>query len=57
MMTYKIEIQELLSKIIEVEANDVGEAIFKAKEMYRKEEIVLDYSDYVITEIDEYKYE
>lgn len=54
METFKIEIQEFLSQIIEVEASNVEEAISKVKEMYRKEEIVLDYSDYLFTEISEF---
>lgn len=55
MTTYKIEIQELLSRIIEIEAPSAEEAIDKVKEMYRTEEIVLDSDDYVLTEIDEFE--
>lgn len=51
MNTYKIEIQELLSRVIEIEASSAEEAIDKAREMYRAEEIVLDGDDYVDTEI------
>lgn len=54
METFKIEIQEFLSKIIEVEASNADEAITKVKEMYNKEEIVLDSGDFVTTEIEEY---
>ncbi len=54
METFKIEIQEFLSKIIEVEASNVEEAVSKVKEMYRKEEIILDSENYVTTEIEEY---
>jgi len=52
--TFKIEIQEFLSKIIEIEAENIDDAVSKAKEMYQKEEIVLDSDDYVTTEIKEY---
>ena len=55
MSPYKIEIQELLSRIIEIKAPSAQEAIDKAREMYRAEEIVLDSGDYVGTEIEEYK--
>ena len=55
MTPYKIEIQELLSRIIEIEAPSAEEAIDKVKEMYRTEEIVLDSDDYVSTEIDEFE--
>jgi len=51
MKTFEFEIQELLSRIIEVEANTEDEAYRKVKEMYKKEEIVLDSSDFVETEI------
>ena len=53
MTNYKIEIQELLSRIIEIEARSVEEAIDKVREMYRAEEFVLDGDDWVGTEIDE----
>lgn len=56
METFKIEIQEFLSKIVEIKAQNIDEAIVKAKEMYKSEEIVLDSQDFVMTEINEYKY-
>ena len=55
METFKIEIQEFLSRIIEVEAENIDEAISKTKEVYQKEGIVLDYEDFVTSEIKEYK--
>lgn len=57
METFKIEIQEFLSRIIEVEAENIDEAISKTKENYQNEEIVLDNDDFVTTEIKEYKNE
>jgi hypothetical protein len=45
-MIYQIEIKEILSRIIEVEADDAIDARLLAEEMYRGEEIVLDYSDF-----------
>jgi len=57
MATFKIEIQELLSRIIEMEAETKDEAVSKVRELYRKEEIVLDSDDYVSTEIEIYNYE
>lgn len=51
MKTFEIEITELLSRIIEVEAETENEAFEKVKEMYQNEKIVLDSSDYVDTEI------
>jgi hypothetical protein len=50
METFKIEVKETLSKIIEIEANSVDEAFSKIKDLYKKEEIVLDSDDYVETE-------
>ena len=55
MTTYKIEIQELLSRIIEIEAPSAEEAIDKVRAMYKAEEIVLDSGDYVGTEIEEFE--
>ena len=55
MSNYKIEIQETLSRIIEIEASSAEEAIDKVRAMYRAEEIVLDGDDYVATVIDEMK--
>lgn len=54
MELFKIEIREFLSEIIEISAIDVEDAISKVKELYKKEEIVLDYNNCVATEIDEY---
>lgn len=51
METFKIEIHEFLSRIIEVEANSKDEAIAKVRELYSLEEIILDSEDYVTTEI------
>ncbi|MXV37219.1 DpnD protein [Flavobacteriaceae bacterium Ap0902] len=53
---YKIEIQEILSRLVEIEANDKEEAISKIKKMYHDEKIILDSSDYITTEIFEFKY-
>lgn len=57
METFKIEIQEFLATVVEVEADSIYEAISKVREMYGNEEIILDSSDYLTTEIKEYKYE
>ena len=43
---FKIEITETLVKQVSVRANNKYEALEKAKEMYSKEQIVLDYSDF-----------
>ena len=50
MKKYSIEVLEVLSRIVEVEAADEETAIEKVRQMYRKCEIVLDDSDYIITE-------
>ncbi|HMV15420.1 MAG TPA: DpnD/PcfM family protein [Chitinophagales bacterium] len=54
METFKIEIQEFLSRIVEIEAENIDDAVLKVKEMYRQEEIVLSENDYITTEIEEY---
>ena len=52
---YKIEIEELLQKVVEIEAENVNEAIRIAKEKYRKEEYVLDENDFKGVKFSEYK--
>ena len=46
-MKYKIEIEEILSKIVEIEANSIEEAIDIVKNMYQNEEIVLDSFNFI----------
>ncbi|WP_375580808.1 DpnD/PcfM family protein [Marivirga tractuosa] len=55
MNTFEVQIKEFLSKVIEVEANSIEEAISKAREKYEKEEIVLGSEDFITTEIEEHK--
>ncbi len=50
MKTYKIEIKETLSKIIEVGASSEDEALTKIKNSYRNEDIILDENDFVDVE-------
>ena len=45
-MKYKVNVEELLSRIVEVEADSDEEAEDKVREMYMNEEIVLDASDF-----------
>ena len=54
MQTFKLEIQEVLSKVIEIEAETLSDAIDIANNMYISEKIVLDASDFVINTIDEH---
>lgn len=57
MEKFKIEIEEVLQKVVEVEANTKDEAIDIAKNLYKNEEIVLDETDFKGVEFSEYKYE
>lgn len=50
MNKYKVYIVETLVRTVEVEANTKSEAIEKVEEMYRNEEIILDYMDHFDTE-------
>lgn len=54
MKTFTLEIQEILSKVIEVEAETLSDALNIAHDMYNDEEIVLDASDFVTNTIEEY---
>jgi len=47
MKTFKIEIQEFLSRVVEIEADNINDAFLKVNEKYKKSEIVLDYNDFV----------
>ena len=51
MKKYSIEVIEVLSRIVEVEAENEMDATEKVRRMYRKCAIVLDDSDYKTTEI------
>lgn len=50
MNDYKIEIKEELSRVINVQATNYDEAVEKVRNMYRNEEIILDYSDLKFTD-------
>ncbi len=51
--TFSIEVEETLSRTVEVKAESVEEAISKLKELYHNEEIVLSSEDHVSTEFKE----
>ena len=44
---FTVEVTETLQRQVEVEADNEQEALQKAKELYRDEEIVLDWTDFV----------
>ena len=45
-MKYKVNVEELLSRIIEIEAENEEEAEEKVRKMYINEDIILDASDF-----------
>ena len=51
MTKYRIEVTEVLGRIVETEAENEDDAVEKVKRMYRNCDIILDASDYVVTEI------
>lgn len=51
---YKIEIEETLSKVVEIEANSLEEALDIVQQRYVKEEYILDYNDYLAVDIRQY---
>ena len=51
MKKFRIEVTEVLSRIVEVEAENEAEAIDTVWQMYRNCDIVLDASNYAETEI------
>lgn len=50
MKKFKIEIQEILSEIIEVEANSEIEALENAELLYKNEKIVLNEKNHIATD-------
>jgi hypothetical protein len=42
MKTYKIEVKETLSRIIEIDANSIDEALDDVTKIYKKEEIIFE---------------
>jgi len=51
MTKYRIEVTEVLSRIVETEAENEDDAVEMVRQMYRNCELVLDASDYIETEI------
>ena len=51
MATFKLEIQETLSRIVDVEADTYEEACRKLEDDYRHQRIVLDENDFIEHEI------
>ena len=52
---YKIEIEETLQKVVEIQASSLDEAISIAQERYSNEEYILNEDDYKGSEFREYK--
>ena len=50
MKKYRIEVTEVLSRIVEIAAEDDENALQTVKAMYRNCDLVLDASDYIATE-------
>ena len=55
MKDYNIEVTEVLSRVVSINAENEDEAYFKVKKMYQQEKIVLDDSDYIDTEFKEFR--
>ena len=51
MTKYRIEVTEVLSRIVETDAENEDEAVEMVRQRYRYCEFVLDASDYIETEI------
>lgn len=51
MKKYEVLVEETLSRMIEVQAEDESKALEIVKEMYKNCEIVLDYEDFFNVEI------
>lgn len=53
MKTFYISVTETLNKIVEVQANDEYEAIYKVKDAYYNNEFELDWKDFVDNEFED----
>lgn len=51
-MKYDVAIEEILSRVIEVEAKSLEDAYYKAEAMYYDEEVVLDFNDFADANIE-----
>ena len=51
MMKYRVEVTEILSRTVEIEAESEIAAVNKVRQMYRNCDIILDASDCIETEI------
>ena len=54
---FQIEIVEMLSNIVEVSAENEQEALLKAQDMYRNEDVVLYPDDFIDTKFNIFKYD
>ena len=54
MKIFQVQITEVSNKVVEIEAENIENAIQIITEKYNSEEIVLDSSDFVECKIDEY---
>ena len=54
--TFQIEVVEMLSNIIEISAENEQEALLKAQELYRNEDVVLYHNDLIDTKFNIFKY-
>lgn len=57
MRTFDVEVQETFARTITVKAEDEVDARDIVEEMYRGEEIILDYSDFVLVEFNSTDYD
>jgi hypothetical protein len=57
MRTFDVEVKETFSRTITVKAEDEVDARDIVEDMYRGEEIILDYSDFVLVEFNSTDYD
>lgn len=55
MKTFKFEIKEYLSRVVKIDAENYDDALDEVHQMYSDGEIVLDSSDFIYHEIEDYK--
>lgn len=55
MAVFKIEIEEILQRVIPIKANSLDDAFQTVHKLYDEQEIILDYNDLVSVETRQYK--
>ncbi len=54
MANFKIEVREILARVIEIEADSIEDAVSAVVQQYGEGEIILNYDDFLAVEFNEF---